>query len=178
MSLSDAAAVSCLVQNVQNCQSAMSLIPAAVWPDWVIYCTLGNFSKTVATIMLLNLPIFLNFFCKSVKTFHFLVKSFLCNFYRHLVTFNWSHWIPRWRRWRWRRDKITFDAQLTHFSTRGSNQWWPKPDVDSFLRYPSCGRHFRYLKSEWTTEAEYDNFDQSKQRTFQVINCQLIVAPT
>ena len=31
-------------------------------------------------------------FCKGVEIFHFLVKSFLCNFYRHLVTFFWSHW--------------------------------------------------------------------------------------
>ena len=42
-----------------------------VWPDWVIYCTLGNFLKPVATIILPKLPTFLGNFCKGVKIFLF-----------------------------------------------------------------------------------------------------------
>ena len=33
------------------------------------------------------------FFVKLSKSFNFLVKSFLGNFYRHLATFYWSHWL-------------------------------------------------------------------------------------
>ena len=43
----------------------------AVWPDWAIYCTLGNFSKPMATIILPELPTFLVNFCKGVKISHF-----------------------------------------------------------------------------------------------------------
>ena len=42
-----------------------------VWPDCVIYCTLGNFSKHVATINLPKLPSLLSNFCKGIKIFHF-----------------------------------------------------------------------------------------------------------
>ena len=40
------------------------------WPDWVIYCTLVNFSRPVATIILPILPTFLGNICKVVKIFH------------------------------------------------------------------------------------------------------------
>ena len=63
----------------------------AVWPDWVNYCTLGNFSKPMATIILPKLPTLLGNFLKMTKSFMFPVESFLGNFYRHLVTFYWSH---------------------------------------------------------------------------------------
>ena len=33
----------------------------------------------------------LDYFCKGFKDFHFLVKSFLGIFCRHLATFYWSH---------------------------------------------------------------------------------------
>ena len=33
------------------------------------------------------------FFVKVSKSFNILVKSFLCNFLRHLATFYWSHWL-------------------------------------------------------------------------------------
>ena len=36
-------------------------------------------------------PTFLGFFTKVSISLIFLVKSFLCNFYGHLETFNWSH---------------------------------------------------------------------------------------
>ena len=40
-----------------------------VWPDWAIYYTLGNFSKPVATVILLKLPTFLGE--SFVKIFQF-----------------------------------------------------------------------------------------------------------
>ena len=49
----------------------VSLSRESVWPDWVIYCTLGNFAKPMATIILPKSPTFLGNFCKCVKTFHF-----------------------------------------------------------------------------------------------------------
>ena len=64
----------------------------AVWPDWVIYCTLGSFLKPVATIIMLKLPTFFGNFCQDVEILHFLVKSFWGNFYGYLATFYWSHW--------------------------------------------------------------------------------------
>ena len=42
-----------------------------VWPDWVIYCTLGNHSKPLATINLPKFPTFVSNFCKGVKIIHF-----------------------------------------------------------------------------------------------------------
>ena len=62
-----------------------------VWPDVAIFCTLSNFLKPLATINLTKSPTFSDNFCKGVKIFHFLVKSFLGNFYRHLAIFFWSH---------------------------------------------------------------------------------------
>ena len=32
-------------------------------------------------------------FCEGIKIYHFLVKSFLGKFYRHLEIFFWSHWL-------------------------------------------------------------------------------------
>ena len=42
-----------------------------VCTDWAIYCTLGNFSKPVLTIILPNPPTFLGKKIKGVKNFHF-----------------------------------------------------------------------------------------------------------
>ena len=56
-----------------------------------IYWTLGRFFKPLAKINLPKSPTFLANFCKGVKIIHFLVKSFLGNFYRHLAIFIWSH---------------------------------------------------------------------------------------
>ena len=44
-----------------------------------------NFSKPVATIVFPKLTTLLGNFCKGVKMFHFLVKSFLGNFHLLLV---------------------------------------------------------------------------------------------
>ena len=54
----------------------------------MFYWTFGNFLKPLATINLPKSPTFLGNFCKGVKTFIFLVKSFLVNFYRHLTIFS------------------------------------------------------------------------------------------
>ena len=59
-----------------------------VWPDWAIYRNLGNFSKPLATINLPISPTFLRNSCTGVKILHFLVKSFLRKFYRHLAFFS------------------------------------------------------------------------------------------
>ena len=59
----------------------------AVWPDWAIYWTLGNFLKPLATINLPKFPTFLGNFCKGVKIF-FLMISLLGNFYKHLAIFS------------------------------------------------------------------------------------------
>ena len=48
----------------------------------------GDFKKCLATINLLKSPTFLGNFCKGVKIYHVLVKSFLGNFYRHLAMFS------------------------------------------------------------------------------------------
>ena len=58
---------------------------APVWPDWAIYWTLGNFSKLLAKISLPKSPKFFGKFCKGLKIFNFLVKSFLGNFYRYFI---------------------------------------------------------------------------------------------
>ena len=63
------------------------------WPDWAIYWTLGHFLKPFATINLPKSSTFLVNSCQGVKIIHFLVKSFLGNFYRHLAIFIWSHWL-------------------------------------------------------------------------------------
>ena len=55
-----------------------------------IYCTLGKFSKSVATIIWPKSPTFRQFF-KLSKSFIVLVKSFFGNFYRPLATFCLSH---------------------------------------------------------------------------------------
>ena len=43
----------------------------AVWPDWAIFCTLGNFFKLLATISLPKSLTFLGNFCKGVKIYPF-----------------------------------------------------------------------------------------------------------
>ena len=64
----------------------------AVWPDWAIYWTLGNFLKPLATFNLLKSPTSLGNFCKDVKIYHFPSEIILGNFYRYLAIFFWSHW--------------------------------------------------------------------------------------
>ena len=68
--------------------TSRKLEPSAVWPDWVIYWTLGNFLKPLATIHLPKSPTFLGNFVKMSKYILFPVKSFLCNCYRHSSIFS------------------------------------------------------------------------------------------
>ena len=49
---------------------------------------MSNFLKPLAIIDLPKFPSFLDNFCKDVKIYHFLVESFLGNFYRHLAIFS------------------------------------------------------------------------------------------
>ena len=52
----------------------------SVSPDWAIYCSLGDFSKPVATIILPKLPTLLRNFCKGVKITHFQWNNFWATF--------------------------------------------------------------------------------------------------
>ena len=45
-----------------------------MWPYWVIYCTLGNFLKPVATIISPKSPTFIGNFCKGGKIFQFFTE--------------------------------------------------------------------------------------------------------
>ena len=51
-----------------------------VWPNWTICCTLCNFFKPLATIILPKLPTFLGIFI-GVKILIFLVKTIWGNFF-------------------------------------------------------------------------------------------------
>ena len=62
--------------------------PPPVWPDWAIFCTLGNFLKPLAKINLAKSPTFFGNFCKGVKISHFSSEIILGNFYRHLMIFS------------------------------------------------------------------------------------------
>ena len=53
------------------CLCLYSAMSNAVWPDRVIFWTLGNFLKPLATILLPNSLTFLGNFCKGVKINHF-----------------------------------------------------------------------------------------------------------
>ena len=55
-----------------------------VWPDWAIYCTLGNFSKPVATFILPKFTTFFDNFRKVLKIFNFPSEIILGNFYRDI----------------------------------------------------------------------------------------------
>ena len=98
-------------------------------PDWASYWTLGKFSKPLATI---NLPKFLVNFVKVSKSIIFQVKSFLCNFYRHLSIFSghtghdplgyWdfslaSNWMLLWTKMFWSQSASNrLSSNLSSFS--------------------------------------------------------------
>ena len=52
------------------------------------FCTLGNHSKLVATIILSKSPTLVGNFCKGVKIIHFPIEIIFDNFYRHLAIFH------------------------------------------------------------------------------------------
>ena len=62
-----------------------------VWPDWVIYWTLCNFLKPLATINLPDLPTFLGNFCKGVKIYHFCSEIIFGQLLKIFGDFFWSH---------------------------------------------------------------------------------------
>ena len=53
----------------------------------------GQLFKDVATISLPKSPTFLGNFCNGAKIFNFFSLIIEGNFYRHLATFYWSHWL-------------------------------------------------------------------------------------
>ena len=59
----------------------------SVWPDWVIYWTLGNFLKLMAKIILPKLPTLLGNFWKGVKIYHFSCEIIFGQLFRHLAIF-------------------------------------------------------------------------------------------
>ena len=63
-----------------------------VWPDLAFFCTLGNHSKLVTTIILPKSPTLLANFCIGVKIIHFSSEFIFEIFYRLLAIFIWSHW--------------------------------------------------------------------------------------
>ena len=52
----------------------------------------ATFQNLLHCLFCPNCPYFSAIIEKMSKSFIFQVKSFLGNFYRHLATFNWSHW--------------------------------------------------------------------------------------
>ena len=65
--------------------------PLAVWPDWAIYWTLGEFLNTLATINLSKSPTFLGNFCKHVEIFHFTREIIFGQLLQTFGDFYWSH---------------------------------------------------------------------------------------
>ena len=79
-------------QDEDATRSVRKLPYLPVWPDLAIFCTLGNHSKLVATIILPKSPTLLANFCIGVKIIHFSSEFTFGQFYRHLAIFIWSHW--------------------------------------------------------------------------------------
>ena len=57
-------------------------------PDWAIFCTLGNFLKSMSTTNLPKSLTFLGNFCKGVKCYHFSSEIIFGQLYRHLAIFS------------------------------------------------------------------------------------------
>ena len=68
------------VSRIQAFDEDLENVDSAVWPDWAIYCTLDNFSKPVASIILKNCPHLEAIIAKVSKSFIFLVESFWATF--------------------------------------------------------------------------------------------------
>ena len=94
LKLSNLVTLLCRMLSGSKCFKLWTL--GTVWPDWAIYWALGNHSKPVATITIYpNHPHCWAIFVKVSKSFIFLVKSFLGNFFRHLVIFICPHWLGK-----------------------------------------------------------------------------------
>ena len=66
---------------------------APVWPDWAFFALWPTIQNRWQQIFYPNCPHCKAIFVKVSKSFIFLVKSFLGNFYRHLAIFIWSYWM-------------------------------------------------------------------------------------
>ena len=90
-----------------------------------------------------NLPHSWAIFVKVSKSFIFLVKSFLGNFYRHLATFYWSHWV-------WGTKKNNFEPLTILQIGRG---WfgWSSVVVVEKLTSRFCGKRRNSLSGRRTT---------------------------
>ena len=73
--------------NVTKLMSILCLGP--VWPDWVIYWTLGIF----LSLILPKSPTFLGNFCKVVKIYHFSSEIIFGQLLQTFGDFFWSHWL-------------------------------------------------------------------------------------
>ena len=58
-----------------------------MWPDLAIYCTLGNFWKPVATIILPKMPTFLENFWKGVKIISFFKWNNFGQLFQHSIKY-------------------------------------------------------------------------------------------
>ena len=54
-------------------------------------------------------------FVKSSKTLIFLLKSFLGNFYRHLMIFYWSHWMDGRLKWFIEKERLLRSFSIEYF---------------------------------------------------------------
>ena len=119
----------------------------AVWPDWAIYWTLGNFSKPLATIIMPNSSTFLGYFCKGVKIVNFSSEIILGNFYRHLANFYWSHWPHRsFRQREFAKNKFLINPfrKRRALDTRAAvSRWWA-----AWQDLPKC-HHLFNIFSLW-----------------------------
>ena len=92
-----------------------------MWPDWAIYCTLGNFLKPVATIILPKSPTFLGNYGKGGKIFHF-----------HTDIIYWPTFIDIWRLFTGHTGCVV--------DLFGANKFALPPSNKDFLRKLFCGR--------------------------------------
>ena len=83
-----------LIQSILNGTFSNTLVYllARLWLQcdqiWQFFGLWATFWSHWQQLICPNLPKFLGNFCKGVKIYHFLVKSFLGNFYRHLAIFS------------------------------------------------------------------------------------------
>ena len=105
---------------------------------WQFFCTLGNHSKLVATIILSKSPTLLGNFCKGLVKF--LVNSYLGNFYRHWAIFIWSHCLVASLALGHRKPKWDFETFLHHGLAKT-----PIP-LKLILSFVSFVKHFRLLR--------------------------------
>ena len=69
----------------------------AVWPDWAIYWTLGNFSKPLASINMPKSFTFLGNFCWGVKSYHFSCEIIFGQLLWIFGNLFWSYWMDTFK---------------------------------------------------------------------------------